>query len=408
MKKKFVLLLFLLLPILVLTGSAGVRAQSDASDLENKIEDYQKKLDEIQGRAKTLSNEIEYMDNQMSLTEMRISSSQANISKTETKIEKLGGDINDLGKLIVKLEKSIDYQRVALGVKLRERYKTLDETPLYAFLYTDSLYHGVQKIENLRNMEQASLALLDSMKRNKDRYGTQKDLLQKKKDEQEALRKQLEDQKLALVSQRDALDAQKSQKESLLKKTNNDEKKYQQLLADAQQELNSIVGAVSVLKGQTSKKVKKGDVIGRQGNSGYSFGSHLHFGAYKYKSFEEIDGWNWYYSNYVDPAKVLEKKTLFWDTGCSASGNKSVGSGDWRWPMASPTVTQGFGKTCWSAVYYGGKVHPAFDMASSYGSPIYAVADGQAFSCRNCLGDGGNGVFIFHDDGYMTVYWHLQ
>jgi len=76
--------------------------------------------------------------------------------------------------------------------------------------------------------------------------------------------------------------------------------------------------------------------------------------------------------------------------------------------MSSPTVTQGYGKTCWSDIYYGGNVHPGFDMDSGHGSPVYAVEDGTAYYCRNCLNDGGNGVFIFHDDNYMTIYWHLQ
>jgi murein DD-endopeptidase MepM/ murein hydrolase activator NlpD len=39
---------------------------------------------------------------------------------------------------------------------------------------------------------------------------------------------------------------------------------------------------------------------------------------------------------------------------------------------------------------------------------VKAVDDGEAYFCRNCLGDGGNGVFIFHDGDYMTLYWHLK
>jgi murein DD-endopeptidase MepM/ murein hydrolase activator NlpD len=127
-----------------------------------------------------------------------------------------------------------------------------------------------------------------------------------------------------------------------------------------------------------------------------------------YSSFDEIDGWNWYYSNYVDPAKKLKNKSVYWNDGCSSSGNKSTGSGDWSWPLSNPTISQGFGVTCWSGIYYGGKPHPAFDMYGAYSSPVYAVADGKAYSCRNCLGDGANGVFIFHDGGYMTIYWHLK
>ena len=187
-----------------------------------------------------------------------------------------------------------------------------------------------------------------------------------------------------------------------------DAEKYQQLLVEALKELQQITGAVSALIGQSGEEVDKGQLIGYQGSSGYSFGEHLHFGVYRYSSFEEINGWNWYYSNYVDPDDVLKEKDVYWNDGCSGASYKEIGDGDWVWPLSSPTISQGFGHTCWSDIYYGGKVHPAYDMYGATGSPIYAADNGVAYYCRNCLGDGGNGVFIFHDDDYMTVYWHLR
>jgi murein DD-endopeptidase MepM/ murein hydrolase activator NlpD len=78
------------------------------------------------------------------------------------------------------------------------------------------------------------------------------------------------------------------------------------------------------------------------------------------------------------------------------------------WPMSSIKVTQNFGSnTCYNYMY-GGKAHPALDLVGVGDLSVRAVADGQGYFCRNCLGDGGNGVFIFHSDGYMTLYWHLK
>lgn len=71
-------------------------------------------------------------------------------------------------------------------------------------------------------------------------------------------------------------------------------------------------------------------------------------------------------------------------------------------------ISQGFGQTCYSKNYYGGKDHPGFDMYNNGDIVVRAAEEGEAYFCRNCTGDGANGVFIFHPDGKMTLYWHLQ
>jgi hypothetical protein len=295
-----------------------------------------------------------------------------------------------------------------LNNRLRARYKAREDTPFFVIFGGNSLDEIIQRTEYLKVMELQDNKLLGEMNQTKDAYTKQKYLLEEKKKQEEDLKKQLEIEKANLDSYKLSLENTKAEKDRLLKLTQNDEKKYQELLAEAQRELEQIVMAVAVLKDQESKKVDKGEAIGIQGNTGYSFGDHLHFGVYKYGSFEDIEGWNWYYSNYVDPAKKLDSKTVYWDTGCESAGERKIGRGDWKWPISKPTISQGFGDTCWSDIYYGGKDHPAYDMYGPVGSVVYAADDGDAYFCRNCLGDGGNGVFIFHDDDYMTLYWHLK
>lgn len=406
------ILFFALSLATVIHGVTMVRAQTanaeEIEEIEEKIEEYEKKISELQGKAKTLANEISSMDAQINLTQLKIQESTQKIAKTEQEIEELQENIEDLQGRISKLEKSIDHQQFVLGTRIREQYKNQEQSFFISIFGSTDFSSIVQKDAYLKTMGHQDDKLIDEMSATKKDFNNQKNLYEDKKEEEEKLRQKLVAEKANLDNYRYTLEKQKIEKDALLKATQNDESKYQDLLEEAKHELNQIIGAVSVLKGTDGEKVKKGDVIGRQGNTGYSSGSHLHFGVYKYSSFEEIDGWNWYYSNYVDPIKKLESKTVYWNTGCESAGNRTVGKGDWRWPMNSLTVSQGFGHTCWSNIYYGGKPHPALDMYAAHGSPVFAVDYGTAYTCRNCLNDGGNGVFLFHDDGYMTVYWHLQ
>jgi len=385
-----------------------VFAEETVSDIQSKIDEYNKKITELKSKASTLTNDVESMDNQIALTELRIQDSQNKIIQKETQIKKLTVEIEDLKVRIGKLADSINYQRTLLNNRTRERYKSREVNPILVIFGSSTFNSLIQKAEYLQQIEIQDNKLLNEMENTKKSYDNQKDLFENKRQEEEQLKAQLLDEKANLDTYKAQLDNQKHEKQRLLEITQNDESKYAKLLEEAQKELDQISGAVRVLKYQNGEKVNKGDLIGYQGNSGYSSGEHLHFGVYKYSSFNDIDGWNWYYSNYIDPKNVLEKKNVYWDTGCESPGNRETGKGDWRWPISSPTISQGFGHTCWSDRFYNGNPHPAYDMYGSYGTPIYAAEDGEAYFCRNCLGDGGNGVFIFHDDGYMSLYWHLR
>lgn len=394
--------------LLHIGGNDDSETDTNVNQLEKEIEELEQKLEETKSKKQSLSREIESINTQIQLTQTKIYHSNEQITKKQSQLANLDGDIHELENRIVKLKDSIVFQTNLLAERVRARYKTGDSSTIFVLLGADTLDSVIQQSQYLKLLEEQDNEVLNKMNQTKDAYGMQKDVFEEKKDEVEELKKQLENERYQLQVYEAELANKKYERNALLERTQNDESKFQQQLAEAQAELNQIVGAASVLQNTEPREVKKGELIGYQGNSGYSFGEHLHFGVYRYGSFKDIDGWNWYYANYVNPAKKLKNKSVYWNTGCESPGNKNVGEGDWAWPLSNPTISQGYGHTCWSNIYYGGKDHPAYDMYGSTGASVYAVDDGKAYFCRNCLGDGGNGVFIFHDDDYMTVYWHLR
>lgn len=392
---------------------SDANAQTSASSLQQQIKELEKKLDSARNQAQSLSREISILQNSIDLKEVQIKQAEYEIEQKQKELGVLNEDIKLMEIRLDRLDERMIYHEDLLAERIKQRYIDEKHSMLEVLMDADGFGGFFAKLNYLERIQNEDRMLIAKMASTKDNYEGQQDLLEEKKAEVEEIKKQIEAQKAQAVELQDGLELQKKEKDSLLSVTKNNEKNYQDALEDAKRELSQIQNAASTVirKGQ-GIKVKKGEVIGTMGNSGFSSGAHLHFSAYKYsrEDFEEKSSWGWYYSNTLDPLKYLKPKTVKWSTGCyrDPSGDTKSGSGKWDWPMDSVRITQNYGtKTCYNWMY-GGKSHPALDMVGIGNISVKAVADGEAYFCRNCLKDGGNGVFVFHDDDLMSVYWHLK
>lgn len=84
-------------------------------------------------------------------------------------------------------------------------------------------------------------------------------------------------------------------------------------------------------------------------------------------------------------------------------GTVSVGSvGDWAWPTRTPyVITSNFG-------WRWGTIHDGMDISGTgLGSPIYAANDGVVV-VAGYTSINGNYIIINHNNGYYTLYAHMQ
>ena len=198
----------------------------EAEDLSNKINEYTQKLNELGTAKNTLANQIKILNSQYELTLLKI-------SQTENSIKSLEKEINNLTVEIDKLNSQLNELSSIYVLQIIQNYKLQKNIPPFAFLFSSRLNNFLEQYKYVSNIQKASQNSLINMETVRSNYDSQKTAKTKKQQEMETLQKTLASQKITLNNQ-------KAAKDQLLTTTKNDEKKYQQLLTEAQIQLSAL------------------------------------------------------------------------------------------------------------------------------------------------------------------------
>lgn len=396
MRKKTISLVFLslLLGTAFLTWTPEIRADCSLPDnldsldpkerfdlLQEVAESCSQEIAKLQEKKRTLREQIQYMDSQIQLTNLKI-------NQTISQIEILEAQIEELSQKISVLDQSLNEVSALFINRVIATYKAGKISFLDLFLSSRSFTDFFRRSKYLRAAQMNDRRLLLTMEEIRLNYNQQKEQKEEKQRELETLKDQLARQKADL-------DRQKKDKEYLLAVTQNDEKRYQDLMARAQAELEAIQ-AIIAGKGEEEEvgEVKEGEKIATiiAGKSACSTGTHLHF--------EVRDG-----DIPRDPANYLSNISVVWDNAPDAPFSFS---GSWRWPADQPVrITQGYGYTFYARVmrYYGGNPHTGIDMVSD-NLAVYAVKDGTLYNGSiKCGGGYLRYVRVKHKDSNISTYY---
>lgn len=367
---------------MLIISSVSVAIAATPAQLQKELEATRKK--EAQLKKDRLKKEADAaaLDSLLKRINTNISATTSALNATAEHLNETNQDLESTTNALKQSEEKLFGLKDQLEILLGDLYQVIvSESPLLETVAARNISEQVE----IRQYRDALNAEFDKLVGEEEHVRSEISETKTKLEEKQSKLSQLKNQQTA---QKNGLESEQKRKNSVLANTTAaiaDIKAEEAKLADREREVEALIQAELAKSrqggkfvGGLNKPVKQGDVIGYQGNTGYSTGSHLHFTVLKNCEFGQT----------VNPTSLL--------------------GGALAWPLSDYNVTQGYGMTDFArAGAYRGAIHNGIDIQQYPGAPIRAAAAGT-IRLQQYFGGYGNAVIIEHTDNLCTLYGHMS
>jgi len=396
--------------------------QNELNKLESSQGSLQKKLKNEDYQQLSLSEKIKYITTQIAQNEKVIETLQIEVLTQDIEISLLSEEITKMEDDLNILNQEIKVLERVVNERVRESYKYSYVGALEFLFDVKDLDSILRKTKYLIETRLRDKDSLEAFAEKTDVLEDEELLLTTQKAELQIKRNTMEEEKARLEEEKKNLDIQKAEKATLLAESQRREAAYKQELAETTAMISSIDEKISDIVialfnsgglGNGSP-VSAGNIVGFQGHTGCSFGSHLHFeirDRYNVKKDPSLylnGGAYWslisskIYLSPLDGARITQTyKTTHraWDM---VSTTKGIQDG------STYTVPSGI---CYAVDNYIATQGRNWAYLTGEGAPVKAVASGTVYYGlyqTNLPQYPSKYALVVHSDGNKSFYLHLK
>ncbi|HQL12282.1 MAG TPA: peptidoglycan DD-metalloendopeptidase family protein [bacterium] len=357
----FLLLIFGLSPKIIVVAETSqyyeeqIKKLKEETEIKNNaISEAQQKQNEYQAILNQKKTEKLTLQNQKDQINTSILETRFKIVEIENLIDKTTLEIQTLGLEVLQNENNIIEQREKIADMIKIIYKNDNRSILEAFLLNDSLSDFLDEIKYTESIQNGLASMLDE-------YNTKKEELKNKNVELAQKKIDLENQKVTLEDEKDNLINEQQRLALLISQTNDEEKKFQDMMNKAIADQKAMEQEIEDLQ----KEI---------------LDNNIKFADAKRK-------------------EDIEKKLL--EMGGAVSNNSL------SWPVPMNTITTYFHDPDYPFKDVIGE-HPAIDIRAKQGTPVKAPAPGYVIKVKDGGATGYSYIMIMHTNDIATVYGHVS